>query len=666
MSFLSKAGRIPRRGCVAHAAAALWGVILSCLCLVPAVARAGGGPQNVLVVIDEAVPDSVTIGEYYAAARDIPEGNILRLNSPQLGDFSEVLNNLGTPIKDYCVAEGIEDQIDYVVLTKGIPYTFSGMRDSVSSILYSEATHTWSGTCDEGVAATENPYFRKAQFFDYNEQYAKGSIPLRNRRLVMMLSELTPGGAMINIDAGVASDESDPAGTVYFFSAVPGVAVPRLWPRHSFIPNTRASLTSLGVASEHFVVSSEDDANLFNAPDVMGYLTGAVSVEFVSNTYLAGAVADHLTSFGGDLLDAGGQMSILEFTDAGVTGSSGTVTEPCNFPSKFVNPILYERYAAGFNLAETMWMSLDQPWQTMMVGDPLAQPWAVKPVVTINSPQAGQSVGSSPIDLDVTATHPRVDFLSRMDLFVDGRFDQTLAGLGALAGNVITLTANGTLISYTCVGGEDSFDILKGLMDNAGSTPGVELFRPAASIGRSAYVKVRSSTAGAAGNGIPVSIGVSQGAGTELAVAGRVSSATLVGGTDADVADELDATKAQSHVFVTVGAPVLTVTTQVDLSSLAEGMHELRVVAYQGDAVFTQGYAKVMVDTTVGLIGDIDGNGAVDLFDFATFARCFGRLVSDPPPSCLVEEAVASDLNEDARVNLADFGIFALHFGEQL
>ena len=88
---------------------------------------------------------SVAIGEYYASARDIPAGNILRLNSPQLSNFSEVMNNLGTPIKDYCIAQGIEDQIDYVVLTKGIPYTFSGMRDSVASLLYSEATHAWSG-----------------------------------------------------------------------------------------------------------------------------------------------------------------------------------------------------------------------------------------------------------------------------------------------------------------------------------------------------------------------------------------------------------------------------------------------------------------------------------------------------------------------------------------
>ena len=103
-------------------------------------ALGGGGPQNVLVVIDEAVADSVSIGEYYAAVRDIPECNILRLNAPQLDDFGDVIANLATPIKDYCVSEGIEDQIDFIVLTKGFPYNFSGMRDSVASILFSEDT----------------------------------------------------------------------------------------------------------------------------------------------------------------------------------------------------------------------------------------------------------------------------------------------------------------------------------------------------------------------------------------------------------------------------------------------------------------------------------------------------------------------------------------------
>ncbi|UCG31829.1 MAG: hypothetical protein JSU68_09195 [Phycisphaerales bacterium] len=63
------------------------------------------------------------------------------------------------------------------------------------------------------------------------------------------------------------------------------------------------------------------------------------------------------------------------------------------------------------------------------------------------------------------------------------------------------------------------------------------------------------------------------------------------------------------------------------------------------------------------LHGDIDEDGDVDLGDFATFAVCYGALVSSPPPSCSTEEADRSDFDDDGLVNLVDFGTFAVNFG---
>src|SRR6516225_10810386 len=58
------------------------------------------------------------------------------------------------------------------------------------------------------------------------------------------------------------------------------------------------------------------------------YETGLERVPAINtNQYVPGALADHLTSFGGDLL-AGSQMSILDWIRAGATASYGTVTEP--------------------------------------------------------------------------------------------------------------------------------------------------------------------------------------------------------------------------------------------------------------------------------------------------------------------------------------------------
>ena len=61
--------------------------------------------------------------------------------------------------------------------------------------------------------------------------------------------------------------------------------------------------------------------------------------------------------------------------------------------------------------------------------------------------------------------------------------------------------------------------------------------------------------------------------------------------------------------------------------------------------------------------GDIDGDGDVDLSDFATFALCYaGAGVTVPPPSCSEAWFCSSDLDGDDDVDLSDFAIFALNY----
>ena len=107
------------------------------------------------------------------------------------------------------------------------------------------------------------------------------------------------------------------------------------------------------------------------------YFTGLTHVQKINrNTYLPGAIADHLTSAGG-ILSGSYQMSILEWVQAGVTGSYGTVVEPCNFPEKFSNPgVLMDYYLKGNSLIEAYWKSVAEPGQGIFVGEPLAKPFA--------------------------------------------------------------------------------------------------------------------------------------------------------------------------------------------------------------------------------------------------------------------------------------------------
>jgi uncharacterized protein (TIGR03790 family) len=90
---------------------------------------------------------------------------------------------------------------------------------------------------------------------------------------------------------------------------------------------------------------------------------------------LPGALADHLTSFGGDLTGKG-QMSALRWLDAGATASYGTVSEPCNYWQKFPNPtVLLKWYVNGATAIEAYWKSVAWPAQGVFVGEPLAAPY---------------------------------------------------------------------------------------------------------------------------------------------------------------------------------------------------------------------------------------------------------------------------------------------------
>ena len=60
---------------------------------------------------------------------------------------------------------------------------------------------------------------------------------------------------------------------------------------------------------------------------------------------------------------------------------------------------------------------------------------------------------------------------------------------------------------------------------------------------------------------------------------------------------------------------------------------------------------------------DVDGDGDIDLNDFATFSVCFfGAAVTVPPPGCPPEDFAASDFDGDGDVDLSDLATFAVEY----
>jgi hypothetical protein len=122
--------------------------------------------------------------------------------------------------------------------------------------------------------------------------------------------------------------------------------------------------------------SGTGDDFIQNKTNVLLYLTGLASVPSIeTNQYVPGAIADHLTSYGGQV-PTSGQMSSARWLEAGATASFGTVVEPCNYTQKFPQAtVLLKHYVRGETVLEAYWKSVHMPGEGNFVGEPLASPW---------------------------------------------------------------------------------------------------------------------------------------------------------------------------------------------------------------------------------------------------------------------------------------------------
>ncbi|MCO8120652.1 hypothetical protein NHH03_02800 [Stieleria sp. TO1_6] len=116
------------------------------------------------------------------------------------------------------------------------------------------------------------------------------------------------------------------------------------------------------------------------AGPIAGLMVGAATVDVYAApwTMVPGAIADNLTSYGG-AFNVAGQTKLTDFLSAGAAMSSGAVAEPYSLPFKFPTPMMYGYYARGLSAIESFYQSIASPYQLLIVGDPLAQPFSRVP-----------------------------------------------------------------------------------------------------------------------------------------------------------------------------------------------------------------------------------------------------------------------------------------------
>jgi len=446
-------------------------------------ARAGGSAETTLVVINAASPISLQVANEYARLRGIPDTHLVRLSDvPSFGALpvADFRRKALAPIRDFIREHKLEEEIDLVAYSSDFPYAVdfkSDVKDhnlpanrlrgdtaSLTGLTYfanrveardtgylgvnhyfvefagrrqlpaGEAAGSAASMDDQVLpapsAVTYGP-FENTHGFRHRYAWSNSDLAVWQPKDVLdqyylsaMLAYTGVRGNSFPEIAGYlgragASDGTNPDGMVYLM-ANDNV---RSRTRQPLFPATLSELARRGRKGE--ILGPKRDRQKGIIPlgrdDVIGAVVGTREFDWEKSNsrLLPGAVAESLTSYGGHF-DYSGQTKLTAFLRHGAAGSSGAVAEPFALQQKFPVPLLHAYYADGCSLAEAFYQSVLTPYQLLVVGDPLARPFARFAEVGLETPDVG-SAWSGTVRLEPLVRPADGTSIRVVELWVDGQ-----------------------------------------------------------------------------------------------------------------------------------------------------------------------------------------------------------------------------------------------------
>ncbi|MFL6675810.1 MAG: TIGR03790 family protein [Massilia sp.] len=307
-------------------------------------------PNQLAIVINDDEPNSVAVGEYYRTHRNIPAANVVHVRIP--GKPHEISPERFNELKEE-IDQHLGPGVQAVLMVWTAPY----------AVRCNSITGAYSLGYDASQCAKTCAAGRPSAYFNSG---ARRPFTELGMRLSMLLPTESVDDARALIDRGIASGFRTVPASAYYLVTSDKLRNARA----TFFPPP-GQITARKLTTRRLLADA-----LENAQDVMIYQTGMAQVAKLDTLkFLPGALADHLTSLGGDLLGEG-QMSSLRWLEAGATASYGSVSEPCNHWQKFPNPaVLLKHYVQGNSAIEAYWKSVAWPTQGLFIGEPLAAPY---------------------------------------------------------------------------------------------------------------------------------------------------------------------------------------------------------------------------------------------------------------------------------------------------
>ncbi|HTF55898.1 MAG TPA: TIGR03790 family protein [Planctomycetota bacterium] len=347
-----------------------------------AIERSVDVKKEVVILVNEAIADSVSIGEYYASRRGIPKEQICRVRTTgqEICTWPQLRTEILIPLRAF-----LESRPDvlYIVPTYGVPVKTSeekpendgkgGPEGPITAMVSGrdyccidrelellKIDHEIEGWFASKVFKAEKRLTREDGIYIVSR--LDGPTADEARRLV----DLALYGEAYGVEGRSLLDTRGmtKAGEGYADIDLEMKGIGPIFERH-------------GIEFDHD--DKEDVVDLATREDAAhywGWYTGNMVCSKDTFRFRPGAVGAHLHSFSASVLRRKSQNWTGPLVHHGITGTCGTVYEPlaAGFP---YGTVFFERFLQGYTFGESMTMAtMFTSWMAVYVGDPLYAPYA--------------------------------------------------------------------------------------------------------------------------------------------------------------------------------------------------------------------------------------------------------------------------------------------------
>ena len=420
--------------------------------------------EEMVIVVNRKDPDSLSIGQYYARQRGIPESRIVQLSAPiketiSIAEYTKtVANPLLNALLDNKWVKGVKDRskdaygrerlsvsihsIPFVVLIKGVPLRIANdpLLIEESSASLPKQFRVNQGSVDGEIALLLAPPKTSMTALFPNPYFGKSSLTSTDANRLLRVTRLdgpTKANVLNLIDRTLKAEEIGLMGRAYIDTGGPHAKGDE-WIRAAGAI-AEAAFFDIDYETSKRAMNHRDR---LDAPAIyMGWYRPHAQAQWRAPRWPVppGAIGFHLHSFSGTSVRST-KTWLGAFVTQGYCATVGNVYEP--YLEHTHRPqVLLAHLMSGGNFGEAVALSTPSlSWQSVAIGDPLYRPFKVSLVEQLKFPEGSTFSAYASIreinrilaeeDTESAIAYARSKFISQPSLALAYRLAQLYTGEG--------------------------------------------------------------------------------------------------------------------------------------------------------------------------------------------------------------------------------------------